>query len=155
MPFPRCCARGYRRCDRDEHLASTRSVYDSRRRQANRFDCRVRHGHSQAVLRGEACPLRCPRPVRRQPHLCSGGGAGLHVYPSPASAGKTAGTQATWYVDGLEAVVDDLIANGVRFEQYDDPPIKTDEKGLAANGTVAWLKDPDGNTLAIEQSTDA
>lgn len=85
----------------------------------------------------------------------SGGGAGLHVYPSPTSAGKTAGTLATWYVEDLEAVVDGLIANGVRFEQYDDPPIKTDEKGLAGDGTVAWFKDPDGNTLAIEQSADA
>jgi catechol 2,3-dioxygenase-like lactoylglutathione lyase family enzyme len=84
----------------------------------------------------------------------SGDGPGLHVYPSPASAGKTAGTLATWYVDDLEAVVDELTAKGVRFEQYDDPPIKTDEKGLAGDGTVAWLKDPDGNTLAIEQSRD-
>jgi catechol 2,3-dioxygenase-like lactoylglutathione lyase family enzyme len=81
----------------------------------------------------------------------SGGGAGLHVYPSPASAGKTAGTLATWYVDDLESVVDELTANGVSFEQYDDPPIKTDERGIAGDGTVAWFKDPDGNTLAIEQ----
>jgi catechol 2,3-dioxygenase-like lactoylglutathione lyase family enzyme len=85
----------------------------------------------------------------------SGGGAGLHVYPSPASAGKTAGTLATWYVDDLEALVDELAAKGVRFERYEDPQIKTDEKGLAGGGTVAWLKDPDGNTLAIEQSHDA
>jgi catechol 2,3-dioxygenase-like lactoylglutathione lyase family enzyme len=84
----------------------------------------------------------------------SGGGAGLHVYPSPASAGKTAGTLATWYVDDLEALVDELAAKGVRFERYEDPQIKTDEKGLAGGGTVAWLKDPDGNTLAIEQSHD-
>jgi catechol 2,3-dioxygenase-like lactoylglutathione lyase family enzyme len=80
----------------------------------------------------------------------SGGGAGLHVYPSPASAGRTAGTLATWYVDNVEAVVDELTARGVRFERYDDPPIKTDEKGIAG-GSVAWFKDPDGNTLAIQQ----
>jgi catechol 2,3-dioxygenase-like lactoylglutathione lyase family enzyme len=88
----------------------------------------------------------------------SRGGAGLHVYPSPASAGKTAGTQATWYVEDLEAIVDGLTASGVAFEQYDDPPIKTNEKGIAGtagDGTVAWLKDPDGNTLAIEQSSEA
>lgn len=83
------------------------------------------------------------------------GGAGLHVYPSPASAGETAGTLATWYVDDLEAVVDELTANGVTFEQYDDPAIKTNDKGIAGDGTVAWLKDPDGNTLAIEQRGDS
>jgi catechol 2,3-dioxygenase-like lactoylglutathione lyase family enzyme len=85
----------------------------------------------------------------------SRGGAGLHVYPSPASAGRTAGTLATWYVEDLEAVVDALTASGVAFEQYDDPPIRTNEKGIAGDGIVAWFKDPDGNTLAIEQSRDA
>jgi predicted enzyme related to lactoylglutathione lyase len=81
----------------------------------------------------------------------SAGGAGLHVYPSPSGPNNAAGTVATWYVDDLESVVDELAARGVRFEQYDDPPIVTDDKGLAGDGTVAWFKDPEGNTLAIEQ----
>lgn len=83
-----------------------------------------------------------------------GGGTSLHVYPSPASAGKTAGTQATWHVVGLEQVVDDLIAGGVTFEQYDAPPLKTDEKGIQIipDGKVAWFRDPDGNTFAIEEA---
>jgi hypothetical protein len=29
---------------------------------------------------------------------------------------------ATWYVDELEQVVDELSANDVTFEQYDEPP---------------------------------
>ncbi len=85
----------------------------------------------------------------------SGGGAALHVYPSPAHAGKATATVATWYVDELEQVVDELSANGVTFEQYDEPPLKTDEKGIAptGDGEVAWFKDPDGNIFAIEGKT--
>jgi predicted enzyme related to lactoylglutathione lyase len=44
-------------------------------------------------------------------------------------------------------------ASGVTFEHFDDSTLKTDQKGIheLAEGRVAWFKDPDGNTLAIEQ----
>jgi catechol 2,3-dioxygenase-like lactoylglutathione lyase family enzyme len=82
-----------------------------------------------------------------------GDGTALHVYESPANAGKAPATLATWYVDDLEQVVDRLGANGVAFERYDDPGLKTDEKGIFQldDGRVAWFKDPDGNTFAIEE----
>jgi catechol 2,3-dioxygenase-like lactoylglutathione lyase family enzyme len=82
-----------------------------------------------------------------------GGDTGLHVYTSSASAGKAPATLATWYVEDLEQVVDELGANGVTFERYDDPALKVDEKGIhqLADGRVAWFKDPDGNTFALEQ----
>lgn len=82
-----------------------------------------------------------------------GGATRLHVYPSPTSAGKTVGTLATWHVDDLEQIVDALTANGVQFVQYHDAPLDTDEKGIQAtpDGKVAWFRDPDGNTFAIEQ----
>jgi catechol 2,3-dioxygenase-like lactoylglutathione lyase family enzyme len=75
----------------------------------------------------------------------------LHVYPSPGNAGMSAATLATWYVDDVEEVVDALAAKGVKFEHYDG--IVTDAKGIsprAGGGKVAWFKDPDGNTFAIE-----
>lgn len=80
-----------------------------------------------------------------------GGETSLHVYPSAANAGNA--TVATWYVTDLEEVVDELTANSVRFEHYDEPEMKTDERGIltAAHFRVAWFKDPDGNTFAIEQ----
>ncbi len=83
----------------------------------------------------------------------SGGGASLHVYPSAAHAGNATATVATWYVSDLEEVVGELASNGVAFEHYDEPRMKTDEKGIFAFGDVkaAWFKDPDGNTFAIEQ----
>jgi catechol 2,3-dioxygenase-like lactoylglutathione lyase family enzyme len=82
-----------------------------------------------------------------------GGDTSLHVYASPAHAGKALATLATWYVSDLEQVVDELGSNAVTFEHYDDPTLKTDEKGIheLGDGRVAWFKDPDGNTFAIEQ----
>jgi catechol 2,3-dioxygenase-like lactoylglutathione lyase family enzyme len=82
-----------------------------------------------------------------------GGDTSLHVYVSPAHAGGATATLATWYVADLEQVVDDLSANGVTFERYDDPELQTDEKGIHEldDGRVAWFKDPDGNTFAVEQ----
>lgn len=76
----------------------------------------------------------------------------LHVYVSPAHAGKASATLATWYVADLDQVVDELSSNGVTFERYDEPSLKTDEKGIheRGDGRVAWFKDPDGNTFAIE-----
>ena len=78
-------------------------------------------------------------------------GAALHVYPSPERAGETSATLATWYVDDVERVVDELGSRGVSFEHYEG--IETDAKGIsprAGGGKVAWFKDPDGNTFAIE-----
>jgi catechol 2,3-dioxygenase-like lactoylglutathione lyase family enzyme len=77
----------------------------------------------------------------------------LHVFPSPAAAGASGATVAGWTVDDLEQVVDELTANGVTFERYDDEQISTDEKGIAVFGDSksAWFKDPDGNVLALVQ----
>jgi len=82
-----------------------------------------------------------------------GGGTSLHVYASRALAGRAASTLATWYVTDLDQVVSELTSNGVIFEQYDEPGIKTDDKGIAASsdGKIARFKDPDGNTFAVEQ----
>src|SRR5688500_2932093 len=66
-------------------------------------------------------------------------------------AGTNKATAATWNLgDDLERVVDALGAKGVRFEHYDLP--ETTRKGdvhLAGDVRVAWLKDPDGNILAL------
>lgn len=82
-----------------------------------------------------------------------GGQTALHIFPSAADAAKSNATVAAWSVDDVEAVVDDLTANGVSFERYDQPPITTDKKGIAVLGASkgAWFKDPDGNTLGLLQ----
>jgi catechol 2,3-dioxygenase-like lactoylglutathione lyase family enzyme len=78
----------------------------------------------------------------------------FHVYLSPEHAGKSTATLASWGVDDIEKVVDELTKRGVTFEQYDEPGLKTDEKGIATfegDAKVAYFKDPDGNTLSIAQ----
>ena len=58
-------------------------------------------------------------------------------------------------VDDVEAVVDQLTAQGVTFERYDEPPIVTDAKGIAhfeGDAKVAYFKDPDGNILSLAQA---
>jgi catechol 2,3-dioxygenase-like lactoylglutathione lyase family enzyme len=79
-------------------------------------------------------------------------GSVLHVYLSPEHAGKSRATLASWYVDDVEGVVDELTSKGVAFEHYDVGPIITDEKGIATfegGAEVAYFSDPDGNTLSI------
>lgn len=73
----------------------------------------------------------------------------LGVYQS-ATAGQARHTLASFVVEDVRAVVDGLRANGVVFEEYDLPGMKT-EDGVATLGDTraAWLKDPDGNILEI------
>lgn len=76
----------------------------------------------------------------------------LHLYVAPAHAGRATGTVARWDVTDIVAAVDELSAAGVVFERYDEP-VRTDERGIhdSGYGKVAWFKDPDGNTFALEQ----
>jgi catechol 2,3-dioxygenase-like lactoylglutathione lyase family enzyme len=78
-----------------------------------------------------------------------GGGTELHIFPA-AGAGKSESTIAGFAVEELEATVDELSGKGVAFEHYGDP-VNTDDKGIATFDDVkgAWMKDPDGNVLAI------
>jgi catechol 2,3-dioxygenase-like lactoylglutathione lyase family enzyme len=83
-----------------------------------------------------------------------GEGSVMHVYSSPDHAGKSTATLASWYVENIESLVDELMSKGVVFEQYDEGPIVTDEKGIATfdgGAKVAYFRDPDGNTLSIAQ----
>ncbi|RZK16675.1 MAG: VOC family protein [Pedobacter sp.] len=55
-------------------------------------------------------------------------------------------------VESIEQAVDDLIAKGVKFEQYHSEYIETDEKGIsrgAEGPKIAWFKDPSGNILSV------
>jgi hypothetical protein len=56
-------------------------------------------------------------------------------------------------LDDLDRTMDELTSRGVRFERYDQPGIRTDERGVfdAGDFRAAWVRDPDGNTIAIAQ----
>jgi catechol 2,3-dioxygenase-like lactoylglutathione lyase family enzyme len=80
-------------------------------------------------------------------------GSGIFVYLSAENAGRSPATHAGWFVDDLDATMDELAAHGVSFERYDQPGLETDERGVfdAGRFRAAWVKDPDGNTLAISE----
>ncbi len=65
-------------------------------------------------------------------------------------AGTAEHTLAAWQVDDLEAEMAALRKQGVTFEDYDMPGLKT-ENGVATMGEsrAAWFKDSEGNTLAL------
>ena len=81
-----------------------------------------------------------------------GDGTSLYVYLAPGHAGKATSTVARWDVDDIDGAVAELTARGVRFERY-GAPVATDDRGIhdSGYGKVAWFKDPDGNTFALEQ----
>ena len=82
-----------------------------------------------------------------------GGGTGMFVYLSPDNAGTSKATIAGWSVDDLDATMSELSGNGVEFERYDQPGLKTDDNGVFTGPgfRAAWFLDPDGNTLAVTQ----
>ena len=79
------------------------------------------------------------------------GGASAFMYPTP-NAGTSKASQAFWEVKDVEAEVAELKRRGVKFEEYDMPGI-TMKNSIATGGgaKTAWLKDTEGNILAISQ----
>jgi hypothetical protein len=63
----------------------------------------------------------------------------LHVSRSTDSAGGGSATSATWLVDDVEQVVDELRSNGVELEHYTDETLpKTDPK-FGAHEPAIWV----------------
>lgn len=81
-----------------------------------------------------------------------GDGTGFFLYLS-AFAGTNQATAAAWEVSDLDSVVGELRAQGVEFQDYDFPGLKT-ENGVAAledGSKAAWFTDTEGNILALNQ----
>jgi catechol 2,3-dioxygenase-like lactoylglutathione lyase family enzyme len=78
------------------------------------------------------------------------GGTNVLVYPKPNHA-PASFTILNFPVDSVDKAVDELTKRGVRFEIYDEPQFKTDERGIFRGGgpTIAWFKDPAGNVLSV------
>ncbi len=83
-------------------------------------------------------------------HIHLPGNSLLVIYQKESHQAGT-NTALNFQVQNLELVVDELIANGIAFIQYDEP-FKTDQKGISwdDNGShIAWFKDPGGNIIAL------
>ncbi len=80
------------------------------------------------------------------------GGGTVFVYAKPDHVPATF-TILNFAVDNIEAAVDELTDQGVRFERYEG--VKADDRGIVRGKAVnqgpdiAWFKDPAGNVLSV------
>ena len=82
------------------------------------------------------------------------GGSKVVIYPKNNHEAATS-TILNFPVANIDATVDNLLAKGVVFEQYDG--FNQDEKGIARGPEgpqIAWFKDPAGNILSVLEDTD-
>jgi predicted enzyme related to lactoylglutathione lyase len=72
----------------------------------------------------------------------------LYHRDTPTKADHTA---VAFQVEDLDREMEGLRERGAVFEQYDQPGLKTDERGIATLGSWrgAWLKDSEGNILGV------
>jgi predicted enzyme related to lactoylglutathione lyase len=82
------------------------------------------------------------------------GGHKVLVYPKPNHVPATF-TVLNFPVKNVDQAVDELKKRGVRFEIYNLPDLKTDEKGImrGKGPTIAWFKDPAGNILSVLEAS--
>ena len=82
------------------------------------------------------------------------GGSRIVIYPKPNHVPATF-TILNFPVDSVDRAVDDLAKRGVRFEIYNEPNLKTDQRGVFRGGgpVIAWFKDPAGNILSVLEPT--
>jgi catechol 2,3-dioxygenase-like lactoylglutathione lyase family enzyme len=84
----------------------------------------------------------------------AGGGTLVRIYERPSGYTPAEHTVAGFLVEDLEGEMSELRRRGVSFEEYDLPHLKT-EKGVYTDPRRgvqgSWIKDPDGNILALTQ----
>ena len=77
----------------------------------------------------------------------AGNGTLMQVYYRPGGV-KPEHTVAAFRVTGIADVIQGLVEKGVEFDDYDGM-----ENHIMASGQsrLAWFKDPDGNTIALDE----
>jgi len=82
------------------------------------------------------------------------GGHKVLVYPKRNHVPATF-TVLNFPVKNVNQTVEELKKRGVRFEIYNLPDLKTDEKGImrGKGPTIAWFKDPAGNILSVLEAS--
>lgn len=77
------------------------------------------------------------------------GGTNVFLYPKDNHQPATF-TVLNFPVSSVDRTIDELTDRGVRFEQYDQDGLRTDERGILIDGPrIAWFKDPAGNVLSV------
>jgi len=74
----------------------------------------------------------------------------LRVVCAPADFTPAPFTVFGWEVDDIDATVAELTGKGIEFLRYGFFPQEPNGVWLAPGGaSIAWFKDPDGNTLSL------
>lgn len=78
-------------------------------------------------------------------------GGAFEIYETP-NAGTAQNTQMGWITDDLDGEMSVMRSNGIVFEEYDMPDMKT-ENGVATleNMRSAWFRDSEGNFICVSQ----
>jgi catechol 2,3-dioxygenase-like lactoylglutathione lyase family enzyme len=80
-----------------------------------------------------------------------GGGAVIALFPKEAGT-KADHTAVSFQVKDIGAAIKELKTNGVVFEDYDLPGLKTvDHVCVLGAEKAAWFKDSEGNYLCIHE----
>ena len=77
-------------------------------------------------------------------------GTTIFLYPKPNHT-PASFTVLNFHVDDIEVAVAELKTLGIQLERYNEPDIKTDDKGIfrGPGPQIAWFKDPAGNILSV------
>lgn len=93
-------------------------------------------------------------------HFSLPGGGTLFIYERPGHQ-PASYTALNFVVEDIDAAVDQLAASHVTMERYEQlfPGAEQDDKGILRSPdvskygpTIAWFKDPAGNTIALIQA---
>jgi catechol 2,3-dioxygenase-like lactoylglutathione lyase family enzyme len=94
------------------------------------------------------------RPDGKFVYTCAGG-ALLALFPKPNGT-RADHTAISFQVPDINAAIRDLKRNGVVFEDYDLPGLKTvDHVCVLGAEKAAWFKDTEGNYLCIHEDLPA
>ena len=110
----------------------------------------VRNVDTAAKFYGEKLGLRKAQSMGDDVAIYQSGTSSIMVYRS-AYAGTNKATSATWGVgEQFDSIVGDLQGKSVAFEHYDLPGLtRRGDVHVAGDFKGAWIKDPDGNILHI------
>lgn len=94
------------------------------------------------------------RPDGKFVYKCAGG-AIIALFPKPGGT-KADHTAVSFQVSDINAAIRELKRNGVVFEDYDLPGLKTvDHVCVLGAEKAAWFKDTEGNYLCIHEDLPA
>lgn len=111
----------------------------------------VRNAEAAKTYYRDTLGLKITQEMGPETFVCeAGNGSMILIYQRPNHE-PSAATVLAFQVDDVVKEVADLKGKGVRFEDYDQPGLKTENQvATMPDGTkAAWFTDPDGNIISV------